>query len=328
LTKINNIKNFSLLLVLSAVITVTLTTPNDSFAVITGGTVTGGSSFTAGGTFNLVTPPIPSPSGNCAVNSVGNNCQQTHDLWGFDEDQNIVLVAPLTVDDSTGDGIPDGAILPIGTTVASHYVYYDPQPRGSTIVGCVQFDSPVVATIFSRSRLAASDFLANTGVNYLNPTLRGFELANDIATFSGSEVCVSFRASTPGDYFRVLTEFSPETEPRTIGFWKNHPDETEEHLPIMIGDLVVANSEEANEVFNVNARNAHDMLAAQLLAAEINVWNNIPSCDDVDDAISDAQLELAGYTGPDTTTAPENGDKAAVNAIKDVLDNFNNNGCS
>jgi len=208
LTKINNIKNFSLLLVLSAVITVTLTTPTDSFAVVTSGDVTGGSSFTAGGIFDLVTIPIPGPNGFCLPNSVGDNCQQTHDLWAFDEDQNIDLSAPLTVDDSTGDGIPNGAILPIGTMVASHYVYYDPQPRSSKIVGCVQFDSPVVATIFSTSRLAASDFLANTGVTYLNPNARGFE-GPDIATFSGSEVCVSLRAGSPGDYFRVLTEFSP-----------------------------------------------------------------------------------------------------------------------
>jgi len=132
------------------------------------------------------------------------------------------------------------------------------------------------------------------------------------------------------DTWFQLTSKQTSEEPRTIGFWKNHPDDTEEHLPIAIGDLVVEDSDEANEVFNVDANNAHDMLAAQLLAAEINVWHGVPSCDDVDDAISDAQSELAGadYTGPGTTTAPQKGDKGAVNAIKDVLDDFNNNGCS
>ncbi len=119
-------------------------------------------------------------------------------------------------------------------------------------------------------------------------------------------------------------------EPRTIGFWKNHPIETEEHLPITIGDFDVTDSDVANMVFNVSAKNAHDMLAAQLLAAEINVWNGVLSCDDVDDAISDAQSELddEDYTGPGSTTAPKKGDKGAVNAIKNVLDDFNNNGCS
>ncbi len=92
----------------------------------------------------------------------------------------------------------------------------------------------------------------------------------------------------------------------------------------------VTDFDTAKLVFKVNAKNAHDMLAAQLLAAEINVWNGVPSCDKVDDAISDAQLELVGanYVGPGTTTAPKKGDKSAVNAIKDILDDFNNNGCS
>ncbi len=128
----------------------------------------------------------------------------------------------------------------------------------------------------------------------------------------------------------IELEVGEPAEPRTKGFWKNHEDETTEHLPITIGDLDVNDFDTATDVFNVSAKNAHDMLAAQLLAAEINVWNGVPSCDDVDDAISDAQSELAGadYTGPGTTTAPQKGDKGAVNAIKDVLDDFNNNGCS
>ena len=187
--------------------------PNESFATITGGAVTGGSAFTDGGTFlNVSPPPIPSPSGSCAANSVGNNCHQTPDLWGFDEDQNIIITAPLAVDDINGDGVVDaGATLPIGSTVASHYIWFDPGPT-QRIVGCVDFDSPVIATIFLTTNLAASDFLANTGVIYLNPGFRGFEQPPDFATFSGNQVCVDFQASTPGDYFRVLTDFSPAAD--------------------------------------------------------------------------------------------------------------------
>jgi len=127
-----------------------------------------------------------------------------------------------------------------------------------------------------------------------------------------------------------LTLRVDEAEPRTRGFWKNHEDETAEHLPITIGNLDVTDFDTAKLVFKANAKNAHDMLAAQLLAAEINVWNGVPNCVEVDDAISDAQLELvdANYMGPGTTTAPQNGDKVAVNAIKDILDDYNNNGCS
>lgn len=188
-------------------LTISISSFTDAFATATSGSVTGGSAQAAGGTYMKVSPPIPGPSGVCAANSVGDDCQQTPDLWAFDEDQNIVLAAPLTVDDSDGDGVSDGAILPIGTTVASHYVYFDPGPT-QDIQGCVNFDSNVVATIFTTNRLASSDFLANTGVNYLNPGARGFE-AGDVAVFMGNQVCVDFTASTPGDYFRVLTEFSP-----------------------------------------------------------------------------------------------------------------------
>jgi len=175
-------------------------------------TITGGSVSTAGNFLNVSPPPIPSPSGLCPANSVGANCHQTADLWGFDEDQNIIIPAPLAVDDINGDGIVDvGAALPAGSTVASHYIFYDPAPL-SRLIGCVSFDSDVVATIFLTDNLASSDYLANTGVNYLNPGLRGLELNQDIAIFSGNQVCVNFVAANPGDYIRVLTNFSPAAD--------------------------------------------------------------------------------------------------------------------
>lgn len=195
------------LLAVGAIVSLMLTVPLESFATITGGSVTGGSAKSNGGIFKLVSIPIPSPSGNCPPNSVGKDCQDTLDLWAFDEDQNIVLSSPLPVDDTDGDGSPDGQSLPAGSTVASHYVYFDPAGV-HTLEGCVQFDSNIVATITTRENLTNSDFLANTGVNYLSPSLRGLEPI-DSATFSGKQLCVDFRASSPGDYIRVLTEFSP-----------------------------------------------------------------------------------------------------------------------
>jgi hypothetical protein len=50
-----------------------------------------------------------------------------------------------------------------GTTVASHYIFFDPGTV-QTIFGTVNFDSNVVGIITSTGHLAASDFLANTGV--------------------------------------------------------------------------------------------------------------------------------------------------------------------
>ena len=85
----------------------------------------------------------------------------------------------------------------------------------------------------------------------------------------------------------------------------------------------------AEDVFDsASSKNAHNMLAAQLLAAKLNVANGVPSsC--ATSAIADADqiLRDAGYSGPDTTTPPMKANKDAVNAVKDALDDFNNNGC-
>jgi len=208
-------------------------------SVSSSATITGGYVTTPGNFLNVSPPPIPSPSGICAPNSVGANCHQTPDLWGFDEDQNIIIPAPLAVDDITGDGTVDpGAALPTGSTVASHYIFFDPGPS-RRLTGCVSFDSDVVATVFLTTNLAGSDYLANTGVNYLNPGLRGLELNQDIATFSGSEVCVDFVASNPGDYIRVLTNFSPAADGDNDGI----PDGDDNCLAVPNNDQADADSD-------------------------------------------------------------------------------------
>ncbi|MDH4100514.1 MAG: PEP-CTERM sorting domain-containing protein [Nitrospirota bacterium] len=171
-------------------------------ATIISGNVTGGTAKTAGGMFIKLTPP---PA------TVGNNNFNTPNLYGFDEDQNILLTAPLSVNVGSSP-------LPTGTTVASHYIFFDPGPT-QRIIGTVDFDSDVLAIITSTTNLNNSDFLANTGVNYLNPGLRGLE-AGDSAWISGAHrISVDFTASSPGDYIRVLTAYSPAAavpEPGTI----------------------------------------------------------------------------------------------------------------
>jgi hypothetical protein len=92
--------------------------------------------------------------------------------------------------------------------VASHYVFFDPGPS-QHLIGTVDFDADVLGIITGTTDLAASDFLANTGVTYLNPGDRGLE-AGDSATISGSrQILFDVVASSPGDYVRVITEFSP-----------------------------------------------------------------------------------------------------------------------
>lgn len=174
--------------------------------IVSGTVITGG----AGATFVKLSVPFTASTPD---NTVGNDTFQTPNLYGFDEDQNIVLSAPLTVD-TVASG---STTLVAGTTVASHYIFFD--PTQGRIKGTVDFDSDVVAIIFSTAHLSASDFLANTGVTYLNPTLRGLE-AGDSVTISGArQILFDTTASSPGDYVRVLTAYSPGAvpEPGVLG---------------------------------------------------------------------------------------------------------------
>jgi hypothetical protein len=168
-------------------------------ATIIGGSVTGGTAQTAGGTFVKLTVPLSNPFG--PPNSVGNDTFQSPNLFGFDEDQNILLGVPLTVDVGTSP-------IPAGSPVASHYIFFDPGPS-QHIIGTVNFDSDVLAVITITGTLAASDFLANTGVNYLNPGARGLEPGDSVTISGPRQILFDTVASSPGDYVRVLTTFSP-----------------------------------------------------------------------------------------------------------------------
>jgi hypothetical protein len=168
-------------------------------ATILSGNVTSG----GGAVFVKLSVPLANPFG--PANSVGNDTFQSINLYGFDEDQNIMLASDLLVNEG-----PDLSI-DAGQEVASHYVFYD--PTSGVIDGTVNFDSEVIGIIKSQTLLAASDFLANTGVNYLNPSARGLE-PGDTAVISGThQITVHFAASSPGDYIRVITKFSPGAVP-------------------------------------------------------------------------------------------------------------------
>ena len=170
-------------------------------ATILSGTVTSG----AGATFVKLSVPFTESTPD---NTVGDNTFQSIHLYGFDEDQNIVLGGPLNV-----DIVPSGSLtLPTGTTVASHYIFFDPA-NTTSIDGLVNFDSDIVAIITSLGNLTASDFLANTGVNYLSPGLRGLESGDSVTISGARQIRFDTTASTPGDYVRVLTAYSPGAVP-------------------------------------------------------------------------------------------------------------------
>ena len=120
-------------------------------AGIVGGAVTGG---TAGGSFVLLNP-VPGFT-------VGNNNQQSPNLFAFNEMQNLTLAAA------------SGAI-PAGTKVNSHYVFVDPQPNRS-VIGGVTFDGAILAVFSSTAQLLATDVqFGLAGVTISTPRRGGWK---------------------------------------------------------------------------------------------------------------------------------------------------------
>ncbi|MEM7269472.1 MAG: hypothetical protein AAF401_09485 [Pseudomonadota bacterium] len=136
--------------------------------------------------------------------TVGADTFESDNLYAFDEDQNIRIDRPLRVDIGGSNGR-----IEAGEVVASHYVFFDPVQGGQ--IGYVDFDAPILGVAASQATMAASDFLANTDVEYLNPALRGLEWG-DLVWIDPDDpfrLWVNWTASTPGDYVRVFTARSP-----------------------------------------------------------------------------------------------------------------------
>ncbi len=175
-----------------------LLTVGSARASIIGGNVTGGNAFSEGGAFLKLTLPLANPLG--AWNSVGYDTFEDNNLHGFDERQNFVLPADLFVD-------VGGGSLAAGTTVDSHYIFFDPG-RYASVVGTVDFDSDILAIITHTGHLLASDFLGNTNTYYMNHSKGGLEPADSVTIRGGRQILLAATADSPGDYIRVLTKSS------------------------------------------------------------------------------------------------------------------------
>ncbi len=108
-------------------------------------------------------------------------------------------------------------VISAGTAISSHYVFYDPKTFIQQI-GSVFFDTNVIGIITSLGTLAASDFLGAPGTIYNAPALRGLEAGDSalIDLVTPNRINVDWKASSPGDYIRVITS-SPVPVP--AAFW-------------------------------------------------------------------------------------------------------------
>jgi hypothetical protein len=133
---------------------------------------------------------------------------------------------------------------------------------------------------------------------------------------------------------------------RTPGYWKTHEAATTALLPQTLGSYAVTTFADALAVFNAmncSSSKAGDLiscLAAQLLAAKLNLANASDPCiqptvTKADAFLNDGSVTAGGvtatgvnYTGPGTYTLSAS-QRAVAETLKNALDRYNNNkkGC-
>ena len=130
-----------------------------------------------------------------------------------------------------------------------------------------------------------------------------------------------------------LTAFDVQCT-RTIGYWKNHSEDTEEFLPIALGDgtdvdvcQVVDDADEAEDVLRGHSgQDFAPRLKAQLLAAKLNLaMGDIPQVDldAIGPVIDDADALLSrNVCNPDT--GKRGADRDEAGNLAHALDAFNN----
>ena len=141
-------------------------------------------------------------------------------LLAWDEVQNLTLTQDLRVDrvfDPTAPFIePIGSdfLIKAGTVVASHYVQWDPgSGSDGTVETTIAADSQIFAFIIDDQNLFDSDaVLGLPGLDYNDFRFRGIE-PTDTTVFSGEEVAIRWTATTPGDWARLITAYSPAGDP-------------------------------------------------------------------------------------------------------------------
>ena len=237
----------------------------------------------------------------------------------------------IHVDGSEAGGVAIGIDVDPGQATSIEYAVAEAGPTfGSKISGGGPNGGLVATSLVSGTGTDFTfTFTPTTGVSIYRVMLNGIDghyFAHKITGSDRGFYLLPCGGSPPAP------PKPPPAEARTIGFWKNHEDDLLQHLPQSLGTLNIPDDALglalALDILNsAKAKNADNMLAAQLLAAKLNVAVGVPPC--AQGAIDKADLRLtnAGYYGPDTTTPPQKNLKKLINNVKNKLDEFNNNGC-
>lgn len=105
-------------------------------------------------------------------------------------------------------------LIQAGSIVSSHYLQWDPGNGSSSVVSAtINLDSQVFAFITADQNLFDSDaMLGLLNLDYNDFRYRGLE-SNDTTSFNGENTDIRWQASSPGDWTRLITAYSPNAEP-------------------------------------------------------------------------------------------------------------------
>ena len=130
----------------------------------------------------------------------------------------------------------------------------------------------------------------------------------------------------------TVTVTQTQVTPQGPGYWKTHPDNTAALLPQPLGVFLVDASTDATAIFrdmncgSNKAKSAVGCLAAQLLAAKLNIANGSDQCIAEVVTQADALLSKIGYSGSSASYELTADQRAQAIALKNVLDTYNKAG--
>lgn len=169
---------------------------------------------------DIITPPASVNNEDPRGGNPGGGVINTH-LQGFNERQGVLLTSDLAV---------DGGVVPAGTTVDSHMIFYNFVDKPND--GNPYSDGPddwqfsgeilgVMSDDYGVSEVASSSILGAPSTTYPIYTYqyRGLDTSGDNYTIDGSTLALSSGGYAPGDWVRVVTLSSTEPSVPVMSEW-------------------------------------------------------------------------------------------------------------
>ncbi len=155
----------------------------------------------------------------------------------------------------------------------------------------------------------------------------------EISAMPGAYSCtVSFTVEDANGEQEIVVQTIDADVVGSKGYWKHHEDAVISALGIGkdLGDHTVSDPAEAIDILSQKGKNTIDKVARQLLAAKLNVMTGVGSaCIDGTITETDDQLTVFGYAGPESVpNLSTKSDKSTLTGLNELLDDFNNQGCS